>query len=139
MDMLDNVSMAFQEAPGTSAEIKAVCRYLSVRQMLTWFVLVNLVCIVVFWVWRWVLLLVDPGNFIITEAELEHDFAPFLTAGYASIMTQTTVGTAELAPVTTHAKFLTGLQALSALGSVIVIAMLVSTQSKRMAAHSMSA
>lgn len=103
----------------------SIVRGKQLRELITTFIYANIACVVIFWVWRWAIMS-DDSHFIDVHAqERPLSDSAFITSGYLSIMTQTTVGAADITPISLHSRVLTSLQALSAIGSIIVIAIAI--------------
>ena len=119
--------MSDASMPGNvGARAKPLPAFLSVSRLMLAFVVTNIVCAFVFWLAR-IPIMNDETHFQETSTEKRDGPKPAAaaTAAYVSIMTQTTVGASTIAPMSGTARTITGLQAVTALGSVLIVALLV--------------
>lgn len=111
---------------GATPAVTALPAYMGVSRLMLAFVVTNIVCAVIFWLAR-IPIMNDEMHFAETSTEKREGPKPAAaaTAAYVSIMTQTTVGASTIAPMSGAARTITGLQAVTALGSVLIVALLV--------------
>ena len=136
---MDTTTNTREDMPRT----QAICRYVTVREMLGWFVVANIACIVVFAVVRMILMSADQDTTDKNDVHFTDTLPgrraihPQWDAIYLSVMTQSTVGASAIVPLSNVARLLTVAQCIFAIGSVLVVAVLVSTQTRRVAAMNM--
>lgn len=95
-----------------------------ISRLLSKFFLFNVICIVLFWIVR--IGLLSNANTqkhfqSVSDTQESLHASPIHNALYMSAMTQTTVGASDITPISHTAKAVTWIQALTALGSVLVL------------------
>lgn len=119
-------ALPLPSAPPRGNVASALPAYMGVTRLMVAFVVTNLVCALLFFLAR-IPIINDDQHFQETTTEKRQGPKPSAasTAAYVSIMTQTTVGASTIAPMSGAARTITALQAATALGSVLVVSLLV--------------
>ena len=102
------------------------CADMTPQRLLWYFVIVNLSCIVLFWLVR--IPTTDDEHYATTTGDPIQDRVG--TSLYLSVMTQTTVGTSDIVPRSGVARVLQALQAAAAIGSILVVVLLAAACSR---------